>query len=82
VRATSKVYSGSGKGPDPGAGESSSDGKEVVASFVDKTTLSNKVAKFEFQGSGATGELGDAFSIIAVLTALRLWQMRYFLMAA
>jgi hypothetical protein len=40
------------------------------------------VAKFEFQGSGATGELGDAFSIIAVLTALRLWQMRYFLMAA
>jgi hypothetical protein len=82
VRTTSKVTYGTAEGPNSRTREVASDGKEVVAKLVDNTVLSSKVAKFEFLGSGATGALGDDWSIMAVLTALRLWQMRYFLRSA
>jgi hypothetical protein len=82
VRITSNATCGTAEGPDSKAGEVAGDGKEVVARLVDSTALSSKVAKFEFLGSGVAGELGDDWSIMAVLSALRLWQMRYFLRSA
>ncbi|KAI1846470.1 hypothetical protein JX266_007367 [Neoarthrinium moseri] len=55
---------------------SSSDGREVVAAWADNPKWSgNKAGGFQFLGSGATGELGDRFSVMAVATALRIWEM-------
>lgn len=58
------------------------DGGEVVAISIDTTRLGSKVAQFKFLGTGATGVLGDTWAIMAVMTALRIWQMRWFLASA
>jgi hypothetical protein len=45
-----------------------SDGKEVVAVWADNSQLSkNKMGKFQFLGSGATGELGEDWATFAVM---------------
>ncbi|KAK6825101.1 hypothetical protein PG989_013156 [Apiospora arundinis] len=52
----------------------SSDGKELVAVFAEVSGWStSKVVKFKFLGSGATGEMGTRWSVMAVMTALRIW---------
>ncbi|KAH7142590.1 hypothetical protein B0J13DRAFT_555821 [Dactylonectria estremocensis] len=55
------------------AGETS-DGKQIVAVWAEnsKWTMS-KCGKFHFIGAGSTGELGEEWAFMAVMTALRLW---------
>lgn len=54
----------------------SSDGLEVVAVWADNMRWSkNKLVRFEFMGSGSTGELGEVFEIMAVATGMRIWQI-------
>ncbi|SMR56586.1 unnamed protein product [Zymoseptoria tritici ST99CH_3D1] len=51
-----------------------SDGKEVVAVWADSSEWSkNKTGKFQFRGSGATGELGEDWATFAVMSGLRIW---------
>ncbi|ETS72934.1 hypothetical protein PFICI_15326 [Pestalotiopsis fici W106-1] len=59
----------------PGA---SSDGKEIVAVWAFYAGWSmTKSFKFQFLGSGLTGELGERWSVMAVITALRMWYMHF-----
>ncbi|KAH8677487.1 hypothetical protein BX600DRAFT_129489 [Xylariales sp. PMI_506] len=53
----------------------SSDGREVVAVWVDnpKWTM-NRAGAFQFLGTGATGDLGERFRVMAVITALRIFE--------
>jgi hypothetical protein len=52
-----------------------SDGKEVVAVWANPGTLSfSKLGHFEFRGSGAIGELGTLWSIMAVMSCMCIWQ--------
>jgi hypothetical protein len=45
-----------------------SDGKEVVAVWADSSEWSKrKLGKFQFMGSGASGELGDDWARFAVM---------------
>ena len=54
-----------------------SDGKEVVAVFATYSGWSRtKAAKFRFLGTGAAGHLGRRFAIMAVITALRIWDLQ------
>jgi hypothetical protein len=53
-----------------------SDGREIVAVWVDNPKWSgNKAGTFQFLGSGTTGELGESFGVMAVATAVRIWEM-------
>ncbi|KAL7934552.1 hypothetical protein V8C35DRAFT_301221 [Trichoderma chlorosporum] len=47
---------------------------EILAVWADATGLKKKAAKFEFINSGATGELGEAWALMAVITFVRVWQ--------
>ncbi|KAL6903110.1 hypothetical protein GGI43DRAFT_333190 [Trichoderma evansii] len=48
---------------------------EVLAVWADSATMSlRKAAKFQFLNSGATGELGEAWALMAVITFVRIWQ--------
>lgn len=55
----------------------SSRNEETVAQWTYDSMggLRSKVATFEFVGSGASGEMGDAWSLMAVLTMLRALQL-------
>ena len=54
----------------------SSDGLEIVAVWADNMKWSkNKLVRFEFIGSGSTGELGEVFEIMTVATGMRIWQI-------
>jgi hypothetical protein len=78
VRSEIATPSGKGgKNKDRAIGESS-DGNEVVAvwAYQAKPSMS-KLGKFQFLGSGATGELGDHWAITAVVSVLRLWEITY-----
>jgi hypothetical protein len=58
---------------DPGA---TSDGREVVAVWADNGRWrENRTGRFQFLGSGATGELGEGFAVMAIATALRIWEL-------
>ncbi|KAK0642172.1 hypothetical protein B0T16DRAFT_421129 [Cercophora newfieldiana] len=53
-----------------------SDGKEVVAVWADAGGLTlSRVGAFEFRGSGATGELGLLWSVMAVVTCMSIWHL-------
>jgi hypothetical protein len=67
-------------GPAGEAAESviAGDGREVVAVLISLMSLKGKVAEFKFLGTGATGRLGEAWEVMAVVTALRIWQMRWY----
>jgi hypothetical protein len=56
----------------------SSDGNEVVAvwAFHAKPSMT-KIGMFQFLGSGATGELGEHWAIVAIVSVFRLWQISY-----
>ncbi|TFB00892.1 hypothetical protein CCMA1212_007376 [Trichoderma ghanense] len=48
---------------------------EVLAVWADAKGLNiKKAAKFEFVNSGATGELGEAWALMAVVSFVRVWQ--------
>ncbi|KAL7818585.1 hypothetical protein V8C26DRAFT_428114 [Trichoderma gracile] len=48
---------------------------EVLAVWADAKGLSiKKAAKFQFVNSGATGELGEAWALMAVVSFVRVWQ--------
>ncbi|KAI1074860.1 hypothetical protein F5B20DRAFT_562099 [Whalleya microplaca] len=59
-----------------GGGEFSSDGKEIVAVWADsrRNPAADRVMKFRFLGTGASGTLGERWSVMAVMSALRMWQ--------
>lgn len=51
-----------------------SDGLEVVAISAENQSFStSKALRFAFLGSGATGELGDRFALMTVMSALWIW---------
>ena len=55
----------------------SSDQKEVVAVWAHAGTVKNarsKMGDFEYRGRGATGEFGQLWSIMAVMTCICIWQ--------
>ncbi|KAJ9149388.1 hypothetical protein NKR23_g4301 [Pleurostoma richardsiae] len=55
------------------AGPVAGDGLEVVAVWVKAAMSLSKVLKFEFTGVGATGDLGERWAVMAVMTALGIW---------
>jgi hypothetical protein len=55
----------------------SSDQKEVVAVWAHAGTLKtarSKMGDLEYRGTGATGELGQLWSIMAAVTYMCIWQ--------
>lgn len=50
--------------------------EETVALWAAGSTFGSvtRAAKFEFVGSGATGELGDSWALMTVITFLAIWQ--------
>uniref|UniRef100_L2GA57 Uncharacterized protein n=1 Tax=Colletotrichum fructicola (strain Nara gc5) TaxID=1213859 RepID=L2GA57_COLFN len=47
---------------------------EALAAILFKGSLSvNKPFYFEFKGKGLTGELGDRWSVMAIMTGIRIW---------
>jgi hypothetical protein len=72
-------------GPPPGAGSQGdmryagggprgSDGSEVVAVWAEPGYSMSKAMKFAFVGTGASGLLGERWAIMAVMTALGMFQ--------
>ncbi|KAK2002362.1 hypothetical protein LX36DRAFT_652289 [Colletotrichum falcatum] len=51
-----------------------SDGKEVVAAWTDAQISLSKQAKFAFMGSGLTGELGERWAVMAVVSGLAIYE--------
>ncbi|TGJ87314.1 hypothetical protein E0Z10_g1425 [Xylaria hypoxylon] len=51
----------------------SSDGKEVVAVWAGTSMSISKVLRFRFIGSGADGSLGERWAVMAVASALAIW---------
>lgn len=52
----------------------SSDGREIVAVWAGAGMASvSKVLRFRFLGTGADGSLGDRWAIMAVASALAIW---------
>lgn len=52
-----------------------SDGGEIVAVWADAKGLSmTRIGEFRLMGSGATGELGQSFSLMALVSCMIIWQ--------
>ncbi|KAI2466832.1 hypothetical protein F4781DRAFT_444825 [Annulohypoxylon bovei var. microspora] len=56
-------------------GERAGDGKEVVAVWAWSSGSLTKTLKFQFLGSGANGVLGERWALMAVMTALKIWDI-------
>ncbi|KAH7016716.1 hypothetical protein EDB80DRAFT_703375 [Ilyonectria destructans] len=64
---------GGGSRSERGTGKTS-DGKDIVAVWAENSTWTmSKCGKFHFIGAGSTGELGEEWAFMAVMSALRLW---------
>ena len=48
---------------------------EVVAAWANSSMSITKQLQFHFLGSGANGILGERWAVMAVITALRMWDM-------
>ncbi|KAH8157348.1 hypothetical protein CIB48_g10904 [Xylaria polymorpha] len=48
-------------------------GKEVVAVWVGPSFFASRVLRFQFLGSAADGSLGDRWAVMAVASALAIW---------
>lgn len=59
-----------------GADGLTSDGKEVVALWADSKMMKSltTIGEFEFRASGATGEFGRLWALMAMLTRMCIWQ--------
>lgn len=58
----------------------SSDGKEVVAVWANQKLMTRHMltlGEFEFRGSGASGELGQAWALMALMSMMCAWQKEY-----
>ncbi|KAF4976372.1 hypothetical protein FZEAL_6948 [Fusarium zealandicum] len=53
-----------------------SDGKEIVAVWADAKSWKgvSKVGEFQLRGSGATGELGTQWALMAIVSYMCMWQ--------
>lgn len=58
----------------PGPDFTASDGREVVAMFSDARMSMSKQLKFAFVGTGLLGALGERWSVMAVTSALAIWE--------
>ncbi|KAI1803758.1 hypothetical protein F4811DRAFT_523452 [Daldinia bambusicola] len=68
----------SGTAAAAGGQNATSDGKEVVAVWTVNSSWSmNKFCKFQFLESGATGVLGDAFALAALVSGLKIWYLEF-----
>jgi hypothetical protein len=56
-----------------GSGPPSGDGHEVVAVCTDAVMSMTKLFKFSFLGTGLSGALGERWAVMAVITALVIW---------
>ncbi|OTB02961.1 hypothetical protein M426DRAFT_12997 [Hypoxylon sp. CI-4A] len=56
---------------------SSTGGHEIVAVWAYAKLSVTKVLKFRYLGSGASGDLGDRWNIMAAMTALRMYQRQH-----
>ncbi|KAH8758293.1 hypothetical protein F5883DRAFT_501979 [Diaporthe sp. PMI_573] len=56
-----------------GSGPPSGDGHEVVAVCTDAVMSMTKLFKFSFLGTGLSGALGERWAVMAVTTALVIW---------
>lgn len=61
---------------DSGSAMEDTAGEEIVAVWAKSGTWTSlhDIGEFAFHGSGASGELGQRFAIMAVMTALSIWQ--------
>ncbi|KAH6867301.1 hypothetical protein B0T10DRAFT_384366, partial [Thelonectria olida] len=50
------------------------DGEEIVAVWADSKMNFSKVGEFEFRGAGATGQFGQVWALMAVMTCMCVWQ--------
>ncbi|GAM86522.1 hypothetical protein ANO11243_045360 [Dothideomycetidae sp. 11243] len=76
VRLDGQVAEGEKRG-------SSSDGHEVVAAWAEPSiNMANEIGRFELLGSAARGELGPYFAATALITAVRIWQVRWYIISA
>ncbi|KAI1110717.1 hypothetical protein F5Y14DRAFT_344998 [Nemania sp. NC0429] len=74
VRLSSQTL-GTGSARETRALGATSDGHEVVAVWAHNKSLSmSKVFKFECQGSAQTGMLGDRGRLLALMSAIVIWQ--------
>ncbi|KAI1170437.1 hypothetical protein F4777DRAFT_118075 [Nemania sp. FL0916] len=62
----------SGSGSRPSGAPRARD--ETVATLSFKKDSRSKIGTIKFEGSGATGELGDRWALVTILTALAVWQ--------
>lgn len=60
--------------PNPSLGFVSSDGREVVAMYSGARMSVSKHLKFAFVGTGLSGALGERWSVMAVTSALGIWE--------
>ena len=60
--------------PNPAPGFISSDGREVVAMYSDARMSISKHLKFAFVGTGLSGALGERWAVMAVTSALGIWE--------
>lgn len=64
-------------GPPPRAdstASTTSDGKEIVAVFNGAKVSFTKRLAFKFTGAGESGELGERWAVMAVISALSIWE--------
>ncbi|KAI1190745.1 hypothetical protein F5B17DRAFT_385651 [Nemania serpens] len=69
---SSSSSSSGGASGSGGAGSRVAD--ETVATLSFKKDSRSKIGTIRFEGSGASGELGDRWAVVAILTALAIWQ--------
>ncbi|OIW27921.1 hypothetical protein CONLIGDRAFT_454454 [Coniochaeta ligniaria NRRL 30616] len=50
------------------------EGKEVVAVFTEGTMSLSKKFSFKFRGAGETGVLGERWAVMAVISAMAIWE--------
>jgi hypothetical protein len=64
---------GGAQGGDWSSVGATGDAGEIVAFWARSSSVFVKGYKFDFLGAGLTGEMGERWAIMAVMTALRVW---------
>ncbi|OAA56168.1 hypothetical protein SPI_07779 [Niveomyces insectorum RCEF 264] len=73
VRLSTQAPPG-GQPPRPAPGFMTSDGREVVAVYSGAQMSLTKQLKFAFVGTGRSGALGERWAVMAVASALAIWE--------
>lgn len=74
VRMATHAPAGFGNAEFRAGGMMTSDMREIVAVWTDAYMSMTKQAKFAFMGSGNVGVLGERWAVMAVMTALGIWE--------